>query len=413
MKIWIINHYAIPPSLGGLVRHYYFSKYLQEKGHKVKILTASKIHNTQINMISDKSLYIEKEMDGVEYTFIRTSDYKGNGVNRILNMLQFPFLIWHTCMKFEKPDVIYTSSPDLFTAVSAVLLAKRLNVKKVVEIRDLWPEAIVEISNMSKKNLIIQILYQMEKWLYKNADELIFTMAGGKQYIKEKGWTRGINPRKINHVNNGVDIEEFEYNKKQYQIQDEDLDNENIFKIVYAGSIRSGNSIETLIKAVEKLNEPDRCCLLLYGDGNQKASLENYCIRHKISNVKFKGKVDKKFIPYILSKSDLNVNNITSYKKTGLLKYGGSQNKLFEYLASGKPVCANVRMGYSLINKYHCGIEKNIKSDIEYAQLIRKFMNMSKAEYEYYQKYSKQLAVKYDYIKLTEKIEKILKNVRI
>lgn len=413
MKIWIINHYAIPPSLGGLVRHYYFSKYLQEKGHKVKILTASKIHNTQINMIADKSLYLEKDMDGVEYTFIRTSDYKGNGVNRILNMLQFPLRIWSACMKFEKPDVIYTSSPDLFTAVSAVLLAKWLKVKKVVEIRDLWPEAIVEISNMSKKNPIIQILYQMEKWLYKNADELIFTMAGGKQYIKEKGWTRGINPRKINHVNNGVDIEEFKYNKKQYQIQDEDLDNENVFKIVYAGSIRSGNNIETLIKAVEKLNEPERCCLLLYGDGNQKTSLENYCIRHKLSNVKFKGKVDKKFIPYILSKSDLNVNNTINYKKTGLLKYGGSQNKLFEYLASGKPVCANVQMGYSLINKYHCGIEKNIKSHTEYAQLIRKFMDMSKEEYEYYQKYSKRLAVKYDYTKLTEKIERILENERI
>ena len=42
MNIWIVNHYAIPPSMGGLVRHYYFSKYLQKKGHKVKIFTASK-----------------------------------------------------------------------------------------------------------------------------------------------------------------------------------------------------------------------------------------------------------------------------------------------------------------------------------------------------------------------------------
>ena len=31
MNIWIVNHYAIPPSMGGLVRHYYFSKYLQKK----------------------------------------------------------------------------------------------------------------------------------------------------------------------------------------------------------------------------------------------------------------------------------------------------------------------------------------------------------------------------------------------
>ena len=76
MNIWIVNHYAIPPCWGGLVRHYYFSKYLTEKGHHVKIFTSSKIHNTDINMIKDKSLFVEQEIDGVEYTFVRSRDYK-------------------------------------------------------------------------------------------------------------------------------------------------------------------------------------------------------------------------------------------------------------------------------------------------------------------------------------------------
>ena len=49
MRVWIINHYAIPPSMGGLVRHYYFSKYLHQMGHEVRIFTASEIHNTNIN----------------------------------------------------------------------------------------------------------------------------------------------------------------------------------------------------------------------------------------------------------------------------------------------------------------------------------------------------------------------------
>lgn len=407
MKVWIINHYAIPPSLGGLVRHYYFSKYLQEKGHEVKIFTASKIHNTDVNMIADKKSYIEKDMDGVTYTFVRTSDYKGNGIDRIINMLQFPIRIWSVCRKFEKPDVIYTSSPDIFTAVSAVLMAKCLKVKKVVEVRDLWPESIVEFSGFSRKNPIIQILYQMEKWLYRNADELIFTMAGGKQYIKDKGWTRGINPKKIHQINNGVDLKEFEYNKEHFQIQDEDLENEETFKVIYTGSIRSANNVETLVKAVEKLDEPERCQLLLYGDGTDKERLEQYCKKHKLSNVKFKGKVEKKYIPYILSKSDLNIIN---YRQTGLFRYGGSQNKLFEYFASGKPICSNVQMGYSLIEKYHCGIEKDISSDKEYADLIRTFMDMTSEEYALYLQNSRRIAEKHDFKVLTDKLEKILED---
>ena len=54
--------------------------------------------------------------------------------------------------------------------------------------------------------------------------------------------------------------------------------------------------------------------------------------KENLKNVKFKGKVEKKYIPYILSKSNLNILN---YKQADTWKYGGSQNKQFEYLASG------------------------------------------------------------------------------
>ena len=93
MNVWIINHYAIPPSMGGLVRHYYFSKFLRQMGHTVRIFTASEIHNTNINMIRDSSLYKEQEMDGVPYTYLKTRDYSGNGLSRIYNMLEFPLRI--------------------------------------------------------------------------------------------------------------------------------------------------------------------------------------------------------------------------------------------------------------------------------------------------------------------------------
>ena len=132
MRVWIINHYAIPPSMGGLVRHYYFSKFLRERGHQVRIFTASEIHNTDINMIRDGALYREETMDGVPYTFLKTRDYSGNGLSRIINMLEFPLRIQQSVNHFaragERPDVIYTSAPTIFAAASAVIAAKRLKV---------------------------------------------------------------------------------------------------------------------------------------------------------------------------------------------------------------------------------------------------------------------------------------------
>ena len=71
------------------------------------------------------------------------------------------------------------------------------------------------------------------------------------------------------------------------------------------------------------------------------------CKKETISNVIFKEKwVNPKYIPYILSKSNLNILN---YIPNYIWKYGAIQNKLFQYLASGKPILSNLKMGYCLI----------------------------------------------------------------
>ncbi len=74
-----------------------------------------------------------------------------------------------------------------------------------------------------------------------------------------------------------------------------------------------------------------------------------------LDNVKMKGFVNKKYIPYILSKSSVNILNYSQTQYNW--SRGNSSNKLFEYMASGKPMISTVKMGYSIIEKYKCGIE--------------------------------------------------------
>lgn len=412
MNIWIVNHYAIPPSMGGLVRHYYFSKYLQKKGHSVKIFTSSKIHNTDINMIQDGSLFKEEIEDGVEYTFVRSKDYKGNGIDRIINMIDLPFKMWKTMKHFyrqEKPDVIYTSSPDLFVAFFALLFGKGKRIPVVVEVRDLWPESIVEYNGMSRKNPIIQVLYQLEKWIYKKADRIIFTMPGGKDYIKDKRWEKKIDLNKVYHINNGVDLEEFEENRNVYSIQDQDLDRKDCFKVVYMGSIRLANHIAQLIDAAEVLKKlgRDDIQFLIYGDGTEKDILENRCKESKL-NVKFKGKVEKKYVPYVLSKADLNVINV---KNTGLTNYGCSWNKLFEYIACGKPILCNYPQSYDLIKENVLGISEAFSENEDYAQSILQLLELSEEMKKEISRNANRVKVLYDYKYLTDQLEDLLKGI--
>lgn len=411
MDIWIVNHYAIPPSMGGLVRHYYFSKYLHNKGHKVKIFTSSKIHNTNINIITNKSLYKEIDENGVLYTFVRNRDYKGNGIDRIINLLDFPFKIWRTLKVFskkEKPDIIYASSPDLFTVLFALVFGKMRKIPVVVEVRDLWPESIVAYNSISSRNIIIKILYLLEKWIYIKADGIIFTMAGGKEYIEKRRWSGKVDLNKVFHVNNGVDVAEFDFQAKQYSVRDEELDDDSYFKVIYTGSIRHANGVDKIVDVAELLQKrgEDKIRFLIYGDGNEKQKLENICKEHRLNNIFFKGKVEKKYIPYILSRGNLNYMHGIN---TGIMRYGCSPNKLFDYIASEKPILSDLSPKYDLIKEY--GLGKTLKSPAaeQIANAIIKFSQMNEEDYNRIKDNCRRVKSIYDYKSLSGEVERILK----
>ena len=129
MNIFIINNFASPPSLGGLVRHYYFSKYLSELGYNIRIITASQVHNTQINMAENNKLITERIIDDIEYTFVRTMSYEKNNWRRIYSMLQFSVnsvrAIKRLIKDGDEPDIIYLSSPSPFSCYTVMKFAKR------------------------------------------------------------------------------------------------------------------------------------------------------------------------------------------------------------------------------------------------------------------------------------------------
>lgn len=393
----------------GLGRHQSFGKYLIQKGHKVKIFCASTIHNSEETIELSGKLSLEKEgKDGVRYVFVKTRKYNGNGYLRVRNMIDYYINVKKTLEYYQKkenkPDIILASSVHPLTLVAGIKIAHRFKCPCVCEVRDLWPESIVAYTKYTDRNIAVKCLYVLEKWIYKRADSLIFTIEGGKDYIIEKHWADSIDMDKIYYINNGVDLDQFYHNLSVHQIKEDALENKGQFKVVYAGAIRPANGVGFLIKSMGYLKDIN-VTLLIYGDGEQTEELKEYCRNHKIQNVSFRGKVGKEFIPYILSKSDLNILN---YQSGGLWKYGGSQNKLFEYLASGTPILANIKTGYDPIEKFHCGIAENFKNEHEYSNAILSFINMEKKQYERICDNAKQTAKMYDFLVLTERLEKVL-----
>ncbi len=414
MKVWIVNHYAIPPRYGGLNRHYYFARYFTSKGIDVKILTSSKIHNTEYNFRDGDKLYFDKEIDGVTYTYIKSSDYSGNGISRIFSFLEFPVRAVKSIKSLVKkegnPDIFYVSSPDIFTAFVVERYAKKRNIPVVVEIRDIWPESIVAYYKMSRRNPIIWLLYKLERWIYKNATKIVSTMEGFKNYIKDMGWHDVIPDEKIEYVNNGVDLEVFK-NAEKGKLKDNKLQDENTFKVIYTGSIRKVNKISLLVDVASEIKSRGFAdiAFLIYGDGTERLALIERCKEEGLDNIFFFGRVEKKYIPAILKSADLN---IMLAENNGIARYGISWNKLFDYLASGKPILSNVVCGYDNIKKYKCGYVVNSGDIKEIADKIIEIKNMSIEEYREISDNALKVAERFDYNVLGEKMLGVLESSR-
>ena len=400
-SILIVNHYATPPMYGGLTRHHYFAKYLKEKGYNVKILASSAIHNSDVNMINkkEKKLYKEITIDKVDYIYVKTCSYK-NKLKRIINMLQYYFRAKKVAKNLDNYDVIYASTPQPLSALLGIKIAKKQKATSIVEVRDLWPESIVSFGLLSRKNIIIKVLYSLEKYIYTHSDKLVFTMEGAKEYLKE----HHIKYNKYYHLNNGIDLKKYNLEIKENKINDKDLNNKK-FKVVYAGSLRFIYDIKKIADVAKSFLNIKDIEFLIYGAGPYKDEIENYCKENNINNIKFKGFVDVKYLPYILSKCNLNLLHGLN---SDVFKYGTSTNKSFMYLASGKPIISIYNNKYDLIKKHKCGITLKNTEVNDYHKAILKFYNMDKKEYLEYCNNCKKLSLEYDYERLTDKLIKII-----
>jgi glycosyltransferase involved in cell wall biosynthesis len=405
MNIWLINHYAVPNKYYPLARPATFAKYLMRMGHTVTIFAASTVHNSDKNLITDGSLYKEEIVDEIHYVYVRDCDYTGNGLKRIINMMLFAIRLPRVCKRFPKPDAILATSVTPLACMKGIKLAKEYGCRGVAEIADLWPETFVAYELIGKNNLLLKSMYTFERRLYSNADAIVFTMEGGKDYIISMNWDKEhggpVDMGKVHHINNGVDLEVFKYNRDHGDYHDPDIDDQTHFKAVYTGAIRDVNGVDQLVDVAKCLKDKGdaRIRLLIYGDGDKRDTLERKASELHLDNIVFKGNIAKNSVPYVLSKADIC---LLHWKQTPISDYGMSMNKFFEYLAAGKPILSSSKPKYDIVSECGCGLSINIHDSEEYAVLLERFENMPKDELEVYSANALRAANKYDFEKLTK-----------
>lgn len=405
MNIWLINHYAVPPKYYPLARQTYFARHLMALGHTVTIFAASTVHNSDKNLITGTERWRQETVDGVHYVYIKCLDYQGNGLKRMYNICEFAWKLPGVCKKFPRPDAIVATSMPPTSCAVGVHLARKYGCRGIAEIADLWPESIVAYGIAGPHNPAVLALRRLEKWIYRKADAVVFTMEGAYDYIKERKWEKAVPRSKVFYINNGVDLEQFHYNQEHFRIEDPDLEDPETIKVVYTGSIRKVNHLGALLDAAKQVQD-SRIRFLIWGDGDELPALRRRLQEEGIQNVIFKGRVGKKYIPSIVSRADYTYINGGD---NDLLRFGISPNKLFDYFAAGKPLIMYMRVKYNPAERFSCGL--TCQTEPELLELLKKLPSISGENYAALCRGAEAGAREYSFENLTKKLLNVIEGI--
>ena len=366
--VWIVNHYAQEPSAVGIVRHYGLATNLAHFGWTASVITASVEHSTGKQRLPGRVLRSLKKLSGVEWLCLRTPSYHGNGIGRIVNMLMFTIMVLLPSMTrgLSKPQIIIGSTVHPMAAWAAAILAKRHKVPFVFEVRDLWPLTLIEMGALSSSGPASRWLYRLERWLTDRADLVIVLMPRAYEYYQG----RSVSTDSILTLPNGTQVPS-EPPAEPHQNRE--------FTLMYCGAMGSANSLATLIDALALVErewhqeEPFRCRLI--GDGPLKHEIKAQAKRLGLRSVSIEEAVPRSDVNALLLQADAFV--ITTNDIPELYRFGVSMNKIFEYLATGRPTVMSANVPDNPVSLSGGGIVVPPEDPRELAHAILKLASLS------------------------------------
>ena len=360
MNILLINHYAGSPEMGMEFRPYYFAREWVKMGHKVDIIAADYSHLRRKNP-EVKEDFQSEVIDGINYHWIITNKYEGNGVQRAKTMVKFVYKLWSKArwiVNEYEPDIVICSSTyplDTYAGQKIKKLSKK-KVKLIHEVHDMWPATLVELGSMSKRNPFVVAMQIAENSAYKNSD-CVFALL---EYTKEYMVQHGLKEDKWHWIPLGINLNDWnlEHNlTENHKIALSKLKSDGKYIVGYFGGHAMSNALDTLIDCAGKEQDKD-VHFVLVGDGVEKKKLQDRVEKAKLSNVTFLSPINKQEIPNLLTYFDCIY---IGAHKSPLYRFGLCINKMVDAMMAGKPIICAITAPATWVEQSKCGI--NVGSD--------------------------------------------------
>lgn len=242
-------------------------------------------------------------------------------------------------------DLVFATSSRLMTAALGAFIARFKAVPLYLDIRDLFVDTMKHILPRWAGSVLLPIFTMLERWSFARAVRINLVSRGFEPYMratypgKELSWfTNGIDP--------GFEPAPL---KRTHAPTDQ-------IEVLYAGNIGDGQGLHNIIPGMAKL-AAGAVRFKLIGDGGRRAALESAIAAEGVGRwVELTGPCSRRQVAAAYATADvlfLHLNDFDAFAKV-------LPSKVFEYAATGKPICAGVG-GYAA---------KFIREEIENAEVF-------------------------------------------
>ncbi len=331
MNINYITSTFLPDVNGGSIRAYHFSKYLRKFHHNVFIVTARTRNAEKVEILNDFNV---KRCLGKTFPSI---------VPGIGYVPSFTFNSY-VLSKKEEIDVIHGTSPYLGGAISAYISHKLTKIPFIFEVRDPYVRPFEFEENtrgyVSEGSFKGGLVKKIIKKICSSASKIVVTNPAIKNEMMR---IYDLKNEDIEIIYNGADLEEIKTIKAK-KFED--------FTILYAGRINKGRALSNLVEALKDIDAK----LVIAGSGDISFIKKKAEKLNCLDKICFLGVLSHDDVLAYEMGADLLFLGLEPSSK--LLRYA-LPSKVFEYMATGKPVLSISPRGgdlENLLKEYNCGI---------------------------------------------------------
>ena len=336
-----------------------------EKGHRVTVITGAPNFPEGVVYEGYKNRFYQREqMSGIDVVRVKTYITANDGfIRRILDYISFMVSGFFAGLFQKKPDIIVTTSPQLFNAVGGWALSVVRRKPFIFELRDIWPASITAIGAM-QESTVIKLLELLEIFLYRRADRIVSVTESFKRDLVE----RGIDGAKIDVVLNGVDLTRYAPATEKDRDFAECYKLNGKFVAGYIGTHGMAHGLEYIVDAAELLQHRDDIRFVFAGGGATREQLETYVRQKQLNNVVLIPRQQKVMMPRLWSLCNLSLVNLIDTPLFSTV----IPSKIFESMGMGIPMVVSMPTGEAteIIRKSGAGVIVRPESPSELSKAV-------------------------------------------